>query len=594
MIYLAKSATAQGVVNLDPGLPPWRPITVQSTFSSRIFTVIRDYISPCIPNEEMQHGFQRDRTVQDAVVLTCLLIERAERRQEELFLISKDCLKCFDRIPGWVMEYIYRKLGPPYRTAISDAINISPALDTLFRKTARRVLRLPHDHPNAWFFDPKDGLGLIHCERFSHSQRLYQFLLIANDRGSPAHDILMESLEAYQLASGLTDHPLAFRIPPPASDTTFLGTLLRDLATFQPALTIATQWHQPPASRPHRPNDRPIWAHLTLALGTTLLISLNRSHNVKVRWVGDITNEKGTMLLSLSSFRTKFGYYLGRDGTTLVGTINIHPDHITPTRCEIHSLLAGLHHSGDVALQICHNTTAIGLIILARSLKRRGGQPRYSNIHRVELRSLMDLLTITADTSDPVLRAKQALLEEADSLATLAHQLLPRTNYAHLIIPDPWELRDNHNRPVTGAIATWLGAIYGNRNWSSTQARKPDARRTIQPSRLNTGELCKWNLPALSIYWRAICYTLHTNARKHRIKKNWDAHCRTCPDCLDTQEHHFGLTHPQCPGSASLTQDLLLATQAVTPKAWLPDLDIYLPGQCNAITSTFTGQTRPQ
>ncbi|RLO13314.1 hypothetical protein DYB28_009128, partial [Aphanomyces astaci] len=353
IIYLAKSATAHDVVNLDPGLPPWRPITVQSAFSSRIFTVIRDYISPCIPNEEMQHGFQRDRTVQDAVVLTSLLLERAERRQEELFLISKDCLKCFDRIPGWVMEYIYRKLGVPsiprqlmahflgasqidirtafgwldggirefglgqgsilavmhigyymdvlirqqqggtdpvyithsqhphgtqtrtissllfvddaldvsttyagiqdratvsnqftgqtasggvfglgkkelqyiinavwipsalYRTAISDAISIGPALDTLFRKTARRVLRLPHDHPNAWFYDPKDGLGLVHCERFSHSQRLYQFLRIANDRGSPAHDILMESLEAYQLASGLTDHPLAFRIPPP-------------------------------------------------------------------------------------------------------------------------------------------------------------------------------------------------------------------------------------------------------------------------------------------------------------------------------------------------------------------------------------------
>ncbi|RHZ01518.1 hypothetical protein DYB35_011986, partial [Aphanomyces astaci] len=38
MIYLAKSATAHGVINLDPGLPPWRPITVQSAFSSRIFT----------------------------------------------------------------------------------------------------------------------------------------------------------------------------------------------------------------------------------------------------------------------------------------------------------------------------------------------------------------------------------------------------------------------------------------------------------------------------------------------------------------------------------------------------------------------------
>ncbi|RHY80566.1 hypothetical protein DYB37_007634 [Aphanomyces astaci] len=108
MIYLAKSAIARGVVNLDPGLPPWRPIIVQTALNSRIFTVIRDYISPCLLNEEMQDGFQRDRTVQDAAVLTSLLIERAERRQEELFLISKDCLKCFDRIQAGPDTLSYR------------------------------------------------------------------------------------------------------------------------------------------------------------------------------------------------------------------------------------------------------------------------------------------------------------------------------------------------------------------------------------------------------------------------------------------------------------------------------------------------------
>ncbi|RHY37737.1 hypothetical protein DYB25_013696, partial [Aphanomyces astaci] len=101
--------------------------------------------------------------------------------------------------------------------------------------------------------------------------------------------------------------------------------------------------------------------------------------------------------------------YLGRDGTTLVGYVLIHPDHITltPTRCEIHSLLEGLHHSGDTALQICDNTTAIGLVILARSLKRSGGQPRYSNIHRVELRSLMALLTPAGIFSGDWIRSHQ-------------------------------------------------------------------------------------------------------------------------------------------------------------------------------------------
>ncbi|RLO00975.1 hypothetical protein DYB28_015992 [Aphanomyces astaci] len=161
---------------------------------------------------------------------------------------------------------------------------------------------------------------------------------------------------------------------------------------------------------------------------------------------------------------------------------------MTPTRCELHSLLVGLQHSGDAALQICDNTKAIGLVVLARSLKRRGGLPRYSNIYRVELRSLMALFTDNGtftgdwtrahqdpdDTTDPTIRTKRLLLAEADSLATLAHQLLPLTNYAHLIIPDSWEQRDEQDRPVTGATAPWLGAVYGRRDWPKVQARKPD------------------------------------------------------------------------------------------------------------------------
>ncbi|RLO07046.1 hypothetical protein DYB28_015289, partial [Aphanomyces astaci] len=260
--------------------------------------------------------------------------------------------------------------------------------------------------------------------------------------------------------------------------------------------------------------------------------------------------------------------YMGRDGTTLGGTLQVHANHITPTRCELHSLLVGLHDSGDAALQIFDNTKAIGLVVLARSLKRRGGLPRYSNIYRVELRSLMALYTDTgtftgewirshqdpADTPDPILRTKRTLLAEADSLATLAHQLLPLTTYAHLIIPDYWELRDDHDRPITGATAPWLGAVYGRSDWPKAQARKPDTRQTIQPLRIPTGDICKWDLPALNFYWRAICYTLHTNARKHRIYPRWEPHCRTCPASIDTQEHRFGLSHPICPMPGSLTK----------------------------------------
>ncbi|RQM24064.1 hypothetical protein B5M09_013420 [Aphanomyces astaci] len=73
------------------------------------------------------------------------------------------------------------------------------------------------------------------------------------------------------------------------------------------------------------------------------------------------------------------------------------------------------------------------------------------------------------DTTDPTLRTKRLLLAEANSLATLAHQLIPLTNYAHLIIPDSWELRDEHDRPVTGATAPWLGVVYGRRDWPKVQ-----------------------------------------------------------------------------------------------------------------------------
>ncbi|RHZ39510.1 hypothetical protein DYB26_006040 [Aphanomyces astaci] len=172
-----------------------------------------------------------------------------------------------------------------------------------------------------------------------------------------------------------------------------------------------------------KPVDASAWSPAPTYGLHTIPLRANRTHSVGD---GSVTNQGNPAAHGTSS-------YLGRDGTTLVGSVHVHPDHITPTRCEIHSLLAGLHHSGDVALQIYDNTTAIGLVILARSLKRRGGQPRIRNIHKVELRSLMALLTPVgkfasewicshqniADTPDPVHHAKQALLAEADSLATL-------------------------------------------------------------------------------------------------------------------------------------------------------------------------------
>ncbi|RHZ32711.1 hypothetical protein DYB37_012751 [Aphanomyces astaci] len=328
----------------------------------------------------------------------------------------------------------------------------------LYLSHAHPAIALNHDHPIEWFYDPTDGLGLVHCERFSHSQRLYHFLYIANDRGSPTHDLLMESLEAYQLDSGLTDHPLAFRIPPPAADCTLLGTMLRDLANFQPALTITTQWHQPSASLPLRPNDRPIWAHLPPALSTTL-ISINKLHAKKVRWVGAIANDKGTMLLSLASLRTKFEW------------TNLTLQRFAP----IWDAIPKAEPPAPPVLR--QQTLQWGPHPATQPLPRPLPTPYRTSLPY--LTHPLDTVTFTGDwirshqdpddTTDPTLRTKRLLLAEANSLATLAHQLIPLTNYAHLIIPDSWELRDEHDRPVTGATAPWLGVVYGRRDWPKVQ-----------------------------------------------------------------------------------------------------------------------------
>ncbi|OWZ09563.1 hypothetical protein PHMEG_00017711 [Phytophthora megakarya] len=55
----------------------------------------------------------RDRTVIDAALLLTPLTERAAPTKGRLIMTSKDCLKCFDRIPRWYMNLIYRGIGVP-------------------------------------------------------------------------------------------------------------------------------------------------------------------------------------------------------------------------------------------------------------------------------------------------------------------------------------------------------------------------------------------------------------------------------------------------------------------------------------------------
>ncbi|KAH9154065.1 hypothetical protein AeRB84_003786 [Aphanomyces euteiches] len=214
------------------------------------------------------------------------------------------------RLTGAELRYIVNAVWLPsilYRCALSDSLSIVSAFDVLIRKTTKRVLQLPHDHPTEWFYDTMDGLGLQNCEHLSRSQRLYHVLRIANDAGSPAYDALMDAMETYQLQMGLTDYPLATPVPPPTSDQSFLGTAIRIAAANTHNYTIHATWQSPPQCISTRPCDQSIWHHLSPQLSTKLL-QINKVARLKVRWLGDITNERGTQLLSLETLRLRFGW----------------------------------------------------------------------------------------------------------------------------------------------------------------------------------------------------------------------------------------------------------------------------------------------
>ncbi|OWZ17955.1 hypothetical protein PHMEG_0008025 [Phytophthora megakarya] len=91
----------------------WRPITVQSAFANRLFLVVKSFVDRGIPNSILQHGFRNDRSVIDAALLTTFLVDRAKETFGRLPLLSKDCLKCSDKIPSWVKELLYMGIGVP-------------------------------------------------------------------------------------------------------------------------------------------------------------------------------------------------------------------------------------------------------------------------------------------------------------------------------------------------------------------------------------------------------------------------------------------------------------------------------------------------
>ncbi|KAJ8537342.1 hypothetical protein ON010_g13255 [Phytophthora cinnamomi] len=113
MTFLPKTATIDPTLDVSKGLPPWRPKTIQSAFANRLFLVVKLFVDRGMISSPLQHGFRSDRSVADATLLITLLIERAKELYERLFLISKDCLKCYDRVTAWVMELLYMGIGVP-------------------------------------------------------------------------------------------------------------------------------------------------------------------------------------------------------------------------------------------------------------------------------------------------------------------------------------------------------------------------------------------------------------------------------------------------------------------------------------------------
>ncbi|CAK4765458.1 unnamed protein product [Aphanomyces euteiches] len=290
--------------------------------------------------------------------------------------------------------------------------------------------------------------------------------------------------------------------------------------------------------------------------------------------------------------------------TSTQGRLDVTPLDLTSTRCESHGMLYGLHISGDRNTQICDNQAAIGLPLKARDLKRKALVPKYRDPHRVELRSFMRLLTPegsfrglwvrshqeNAPSDDAVLNQRRIALARADALAATAHSATLTQSYASLLQRDAWELRDHNGKPIFGNTGRWLNNLQQHSTWAARQALSGHpARHTMVDDRTSTPKLCGWTTQETRFFWKATTYTLHTNARKHRIHHDWSPACRCCPlDAYDSQEHRFGLTTPICTAALPLVSHLHLQLATQLSSHWMPDQEIYLPRHCHSVAASQT------
>ncbi len=90
-----------------------------------------------------------------------------------------------------------------------------------------------------------------------------------NTSHAPTFHLLSEALEEYQVAAGLTQHPLANPIPPPSHLQQWVHQTIRAAAALR--IATAAQWMSPVITQSTRPNDRSLWGHLTPTAAKALL-----------------------------------------------------------------------------------------------------------------------------------------------------------------------------------------------------------------------------------------------------------------------------------------------------------------------------------
>ncbi|GMF33013.1 unnamed protein product [Phytophthora fragariaefolia] len=151
-------------------------------------------------------------------------------------------------------------------------------------------------------------------------------------------------------------------------------------------------------------------------------------------------------------------------GPIVMGKMNIHATDITSTRCEVHDLIAGMINSGDAGTQICDNKSAIVIFQKARRCARGGKPCSYRDPHRIEVRSLVQLMqangTMDAHwvrfhqehviTDDVHLQQNREALAFIDEAARASLSARMTTSYAEWLALDKWMIIDTADRLIFG------------------------------------------------------------------------------------------------------------------------------------------------